>query len=104
MILIYVTYPDEASAQAVSKALLEARLVACANIFPAHRSLYWWEGEIADEAEVAVIYKTRRDRFEAVEAAIKERHPYDVPCIVSVPVEKAQQDFMGWVREQTRER
>lgn len=104
MILIYVTYPSEEAAREISKALLEVRLVACANIFPAHRALYWWEGEIADEAEVAVIYKTRRDRFEAVEAAIKERHPYDVPCIVSVPVEKAQQDFMGWVREQTRER
>lgn len=102
MIMIYVTYPDEESAQAVSKVLLEARLVACANIFPAHRALYWWDGVIADEAEVAVTYKTRGELFENVEVAIKERHPYDVPCIVSVPADKVQQDFMSWVREQTR--
>lgn len=59
-------------------------------------------GVIQDETEVAVIYKTRRELFEPVEKAIKSKHSYDVPCIVSLPVEKAQQDFVSWMREQVR--
>lgn len=101
MIFIYVTYPSDEDARSVSRALLEERLVACANIFQPHQSMYWWEGEIQNEREVAVIYKTRRDLFEPVEAKVKELHPYDVPCIVSLPVEKGAQDFVNWMREQT---
>ena len=101
MIFIYVTYPSDEEAKQVSRVLLEERLVACANILGGHRSLYWWEGEIEEASEVAVIYKTRRDLFEPVEAKIKELHPYDVPCVVSLPVEKGAQDFVNWMREQT---
>lgn len=101
MIMIYVTYPGVEVAESVSKTLLEARLVACANILAPHRSLYWWEGAVQDEEEVAVLYKTRREQYEAVEARIKALHPYDVPCIVSWPVHKGEQGFVSWVREQT---
>lgn len=101
MIFIYVTYPSDKDAEKVSKALLEDKLVACANILPGHRSLYWWEDKIEDSQEVAVIYKTRRELFEPVESKIKALHPYDVPCVVSLPVEKGAQEFVSWVREQT---
>ncbi len=102
MIFIYVTYPSEKDAQEISKVLLEARLVVCANIFPAHRSLYWWEGKVEDAQEVAVVYKTRRELFGRVEALIKEKHPYDVPCVVSLPVEQGSLAFLEWVKAESR--
>lgn len=101
MIFVYVTYPDKKLAKAISKALIEARLVACANIMDSHESMYWWDGVVQKTKEIAVIYKTRRELFEGVEAKVKALHPFDVPCIVSLPVEKGQQDFVNWVREQT---
>lgn len=100
MILIYATYPNKEEAQDVSKRLLEARLVACANIFQPHSSMYWWKGEVASEDEVAVIYKTQRHHFEAVRERIVQYHSYDVPCVVSMRLQDLNPEFMRWIADE----
>ena len=66
MLQIYTTFPDLDEARRVSKLLLEERLVACVNILPMLASMYWWDGVIQDEDEVAAFYKTSEDSFEAM--------------------------------------
>ena len=100
MILIYATYPNKEEAQDISRRLLEARLVACANIFQPHASMYWWEGEITSADEVAVIYKTQRHHFEAVQELISQRHSYDVPCVVSMRLQDLNAEFMQWIADE----
>ena len=95
--LLYVTYKDRQQAQEISKILVEARLVACANIFPAHESLYWWDGAVQNATETAVLYKTRAENFAAVEAKIKAFHSYECPCIVALPIEKGYKPFLDWI-------
>ena len=102
-ILIYATYKDVAQARDISKALVEARLVACANILPAHESLYWWDGAVQNAFEVAVIYKTRAENFAAVEAKIKELHSYDCPCIVALPIGQGYKPFLDWIMDNSKE-
>lgn len=101
--LIYTTWPDAASAEAAARSLLEARLIACANIFPAGQSLYRWEGEIQSEAETVMMLKTASSRAQAVRDRIAELHPYDTPAIAGLTTEAAATSpaFAAWVSMET---
>lgn len=99
--MIYVTYPALEKAREVSRILVEERLVACANIFPAHESLYHWDGAMQSENEVAVIYKTAQTRFEPLKARILALHPFECPCIAAMPIENAHDDFVRWIVSET---
>ena len=100
-VMVYVTCTDEDEAARISKALLEMRLVACANVWPI-RSLYRWEGKLEDEREVAVLYKTRETLADKVVEAIKGMHSYKVPCVEVVRVEGGNTEFLEWVMGETR--
>ncbi len=97
MIIVFVTFPDILIAREISQMLVESRLVACANIFPAHESLYLWEGEMASESEVAALYKSTAEAFSAIEAVVKAAHPYDVPCVASWDIKQGHAAFLQWV-------
>ncbi|MDH5723553.1 MAG: divalent-cation tolerance protein CutA [Alphaproteobacteria bacterium] len=97
-IMIYVTYPSNEEAKTISKVLIEKKLVACANIFPAHETMYWWEGKVEEGSEIAVIYKTTKENFEAVKDAILKQHSYDCPCIVALPIDQAYEGFADWIK------
>lgn len=98
---IYTVFPDEDVAAETARAALEKKLAACANILPVMRSLYLWKGKIEDEAEVAVIFKTTDDRYDALEKLIRKHHPYEVPCIVALPIENGHAPYLQWVVDQT---
>ncbi len=81
MIHLSVTCPDADSAETLARAALEARLVACANILPGVRSLFWWEGRIEAEGEVLLIFKTTEGHRPDLVKLIEAGHPYDLPVI-----------------------
>lgn len=101
MIMIYVTYPSEDDAKKISRSLVERRLVACANVVPAVQSLYWWDGKVQEDQEVAALYKTQAKNFEAVKACVLESHPYDVPCIVSYEIKNGHEPYLSWIQNET---
>ena len=75
-IVVITTLASADEAVTLIQALLERRLIACGNILPGVRSLYRWEGKVADEREVIVFMKTRAARLDALEMAFGELHPY----------------------------
>lgn len=95
--IVYVTVPDEETGAAIARAVVEAKLAACANLFPAVRSFYVWEGAVQDEQEHVLILKTRSDRFEALRQRIRSLHPYEVPCIVAVPLVDGDPEYLAWL-------
>lgn len=97
VILVYVTYSSAQEAGQISSILIEERLVACANIMAAHRSMFRWEGAVKDVQETAVLYKTRAALFEALTARIAGLHSYECPCIVAVPLSAGFAPFIDWV-------
>lgn len=99
VLCVYVTYKDQAQAQAVSKAAIDARLAACANIFHVHESLYCWDGAVQNSTEVAVLYKTTAALYPALEAKIKALHSYECPCIVAWQLEHGNPAFLEWIHE-----
>ncbi len=98
---LYMTAPDEVTAKRLARALLEERLVACVNIFPAGMSLYWWEGEIQEEPEVVMIAKSRAALLPRVIARVRELHPYDTPCVVALQVDGGDPRYLAWVEAAT---
>lgn len=101
LVSLHVTAPDLASATALARVLVEERLVACVNVIPGVVSVYRWEGAVCQEAEVILVAKTRRGRLDAVVARVSALHPYDVPCVVALPVEGGHPDYLAWVQAVT---
>jgi periplasmic divalent cation tolerance protein len=94
--LIYVTFPTEEVARKTARHLLEQQLAACVVILPAS-SMYPWEGRIVDDSEWIGLYKTNVELSDRVEAAIRAMHPYQIPCIIRIPVQ-ANADYANWIK------
>lgn len=99
---IYITHESEQAARTLTEALLQEKLIACANIFPI-TSAYWWQGAIAREGEWVSIVKTTLEKWESVKARIEALHPYEVPCIMRLEVE-ANEAYERWIRNSVNER
>ncbi len=98
---IYTTTSSLSEAQEISDLLLEKKLIACANIFPAIESRYRWKGKVCKSKEFAVIFKTRSSLYKKIEKEIQRIHSYEVPCIVKISWEQASQDFARWILNET---
>ena len=100
-ILVLTQLPDRASALALARALVEARLAACVSVGAPVESLYHWRGEIETALEVPVVVKTAARRYAAVEAEIRARHPYELPEIIAVPAIDGFEPYLGWIAAET---
>jgi periplasmic divalent cation tolerance protein len=98
---VYITAPDQASAESLARLLVELRLAACANIVPGLKSVYRWDGEIKTDDEVAIIAKTRKALAQPLIAKVRSAHPYDCPCIVTWPIEAGNPDYLDWIAKET---
>jgi periplasmic divalent cation tolerance protein len=95
--VVFVTAPDAETGARIARALVEERLIACANLVPGVRSIYRWEGKIADEAEVLLVLKTPASRCAEVAARVKALHPYALPEVVALPVVDGSEAYLDWV-------
>lgn len=99
--VVVTTLASEPEAVAFVSALLERRLIACGTILPRARSLYRWDGKVADESEVVVLLKTRTARLDALEMAFDELHPYKVPELLALPVVAGNAKYLEWIGAET---
>lgn len=102
--LLYITAGSAEEAARLARALVEERLVACANVLPGITSFYWWEGAVQEEGEVALFAKTPADRVEAVIARVKALHSYSCPCVVALPILGGNPDFLAWIGAEAQAR
>ena len=87
----------------IGKELVASRLAACVNILDNMNSIYLWQGEIQDDAEVVIIAKTTEDRIPELTKKVKSIHSYDCPCIVSLPVLGGYQPFLDWIAKEVND-
>lgn len=102
-LLVITNCPDAAVAEDIARALVAGKLAACVNILAPCRSIYRWQGEVETAAEVPLLIKTRAERYADLEAAICERHPYDVPEIIALPIERGLPSYLSWIASETAE-
>ncbi len=102
-IVVLTTLPSAEAAKSLVRRLVTDKLVACGTILDRAHSIYRWQGKLEEESEALVILKTRRSRWDALQAAVRELHSYDVPELLALPVETGLQAYLDWVAEQTGE-
>jgi len=96
-LLVLTTLATEAHARTLVTALVAERLIACGTLVPGARSIYRWEGEVTEEAEVVVLLKTDVSRWEALCRTVRERHPYQVPELLALPVDRGLEPYLSWL-------
>jgi len=99
--VVYMTCCDQEEAEHIAQVLVEKRLAACVNMLGGMNSVYWWEGKIEHSKEVVLVVKTRSELIEGLTHVVTELHSYEVPCIVSWPLEGGNPDFLKWIRDET---
>ncbi len=102
MKLCYITTSSKDEARAIGRALLEKRLAACVNILDGMESHYWWEGKIETSQEAVLIAKTKGDQVDALIATVKALHSYKLPCVISLPIESGNKDYLAWLASSLR--
>ena len=100
-IVVLTNLPDEDSARALARRLVEQRLAACVNILPGVQSIYRWQGQLEEARETSLSIKTTASRYPELEAAIRAHHPYDVPEIVALPVTHGWHPYLEWIAGET---
>ena len=101
VVSVYAVFANDEEAERVGRTVVEERLAACINILGPIRSVYRWKGSIESAAEVAAILKTTDATANALIARIAALHSYDVPCIVTWPVDKVLPSYADWVEDST---
>lgn len=102
VVVVFSTFPSADKAAEIARILVEERLCACVNVVQGVRSIYRWDGETHDDAEVLAVIKTTEERVPALQARLVELHPYDVPEAIVVPVVGGHAPYLAWVTDQTR--
>ena len=100
-LLVLTNLPDRAAAEKLAAALIRKRVAACVNILAPCRSVYRWKGEVQQDEEHPMLIKTTSERYAALEAEIRKSHPYELPEIVAVPIERGLPAYLAWVAEET---
>lgn len=95
--LILCTCPDAETADKLARVLINQKLAACVNILPGVRSVYEWQGEVETAQEHLLLIKSHQDRYAAIEAALQSLHPYQLPEIIAVAIERGSLDYLKWI-------
>jgi len=100
--LVLTNLPDRAAAERLADLIVEKRLAACVNILAPCRSVYRWKGAVQHDEEHPMLVKTTAERYPQLEKALREGHPYELPEIIAVPIERGLPAYLAWVAAETK--
>ena len=101
-LLVLTNLPDRAAAERLADLLIAGKFAACVNILAPCRSVYRWKGAVQHDEEHPMLIKTTAERYPALEKALREAHPYELPEIIAVPIERGLPAYLNWVDQETR--
>lgn len=101
VVVVMITAPSVEVCRQIANHLLDNKLIACANILPAVRSIYTWKGETQDEEEIIMLCKSRAGLFETLSRQVRMLHPYELPEIIALPAAHGLPAYLEWVLKET---
>ena len=99
---VYMTCGSLDEATKLGQVLLEKNLAACVNILDGMRSLYRWEGAVQEDQETVLIAKTRHELMDDLTETVKSNHSYECPCIIELPIDGGNPEFLQWIVSETK--
>lgn len=97
--VVWITAPDREVALRLARGLVERRLAACAQVLPGLTSVYRWQGAVQEESEVLLLVKSTADRLDALEAWVRQTHPYDTPECLALAPERVEPRYLAWLEQ-----
>ena len=101
-LLVFTNLPERAAAERLAETLIGKQLAACVNILAPCRSVYRWKGSVQHDVEHPMLIKTTRERYAALEHELRAGHPYELPEIIAVPIERGLPAYLDWVAAETK--
>jgi periplasmic divalent cation tolerance protein len=101
-LLVLTNLPDRASAERLADLVVGKNLAACVNILAPCRSVYRWKGAVQHDEEHPMLIKTTTERYGALEQALRSGHPYELPEIIAVPIDRGLPAYLDWVAAETK--
>ena len=98
MVIVLTTIGADADATTIARALVDERLAACVNVLPAMMSVYRWKGTVERDREQQIVIKTTAERVAALEARLRQLHPYELPEFLVLPASGGSTAYLEWVR------
>jgi periplasmic divalent cation tolerance protein len=98
-IVVFLTAGTEEQATLLAEQLVDRRLAGCVNIVPGIRSIYRWQGKICRDSEWLLLVKTLDSKYQALEAAVRELHGYELPEILALSVHRGEKNYLRWIEE-----
>ncbi len=98
-LLVLCTCPEASTAERIARVLIESRSAACVNILPGLRSIYEWRGAVESSAETLLLIKAKTATYPAVEALVRQHHPYELPEVIAVPIVRGLAAYLDWIDE-----
>ena len=97
--LAYITTKNEEEALTLANSAVEKNLAACGNIFPKMKSIYKWQNKLLNDKETLLILKTNSNKYPLLEKLILEKHSYEVPCILKIPIDDGNKEYLKWIED-----
>ena len=98
---VYMTAGSLEEAKKIGRELIEENLAACVNFLENMTSIYKWEDKLEEGQEVVMIVKTRKTLMPKLIEVVKSHHGYDCPCILELPIQGGNPDFLKWILGET---
>jgi periplasmic divalent cation tolerance protein len=98
-IVVLLTAGSEEQANLLAEELVHRRLASCVNIVSGIRSVYRWQGKMCHDSEWLLLVKTMDSEYEAIEAAVRELHSYELPEILALTIRRGEKRFLRWIAE-----
>jgi periplasmic divalent cation tolerance protein len=100
--MIYATFPDREAALALGRSMVEQGFAGCVNVLPTMTSVYAWKGETETADEAVMILKLASEGVARAVECVVAHHPYETPAVLVLPVLGGNDDYLAWVRDQTK--
>jgi periplasmic divalent cation tolerance protein len=95
--IIFCTCPDKNTAENLARLLVAGHAAACVNILPGLTSIYMWQGQIESAEEHLLFIKAHKDHYQAIETTLREHHPYELPEIIAVSIDRGLPEYLHWI-------
>ncbi|HDJ22721.1 MAG: hypothetical protein B5M54_00850 [Candidatus Aminicenantes bacterium 4484_214] len=99
--VVLSTVPDEATGESLAHLLLENRVAACVTLIGQGISFFWWQDKVQKESEYLLLIKIQEENFDQLVDLITRHHPYEVPEIIALPIERGYPPYLEWVANET---
>ena len=96
--IVLCTVPDQKTGEHIASTLVTEHLAACVNIVPNITSIYRWKGAVERDEEWLLLIKTGLDNWTRLAQRIRALHPYELPEVIGVPIQKGQTDYLQWIK------